>query len=131
MHRLASSSASTQRRLDELLERHSEVFGEDRRRFRHCKGRLHLVDGAKPRFLKARPLPYTLRDKVATELDRLENDGIVTKVDWSEWATPVVSVAKKDGSVRLCGDSKVSLNNQLKVDQYPLPRVDDVFASLA
>ena len=129
MHRLASSTAaSTQRRLNELLERHSVVFGEDRGRF---KGRLHLVDGAKPRFFKARPLPYSLRDKVATELDRLENDGILTKVDWSDRATPVVSFAKKDGSVRLCGDFKVSLNNQLKVDQYPLPRVDDVFASLA
>ena len=131
VHRLASNTASTQRRLDELLKHHSAVFGEDRGRFRHCKGRLHLVDGAKPRFFKARPLPYALREKVATELDRLENDGILTKVDWSEWATPVVSVAKKDGSVRLCGDFKVSLNSQLKIDQYPLPRVDDVFASLA
>ena len=81
VHCLASSTASTQHRRDELLERHSAVFGDDRGRFRHCKGRLHLVDGAKPRFFKARPLPYTLRDKVATELDRLENDGILTKVD--------------------------------------------------
>ena len=121
VHRLASSTASTQHLLDELLERHSAMLGKDRGRFRHCKGQLHLVDGAKPRFFKARPLPCTLRDKVATELDRLENDGILTKVDWSEWATPVVSFAKKDGSVRLCGDFKVSLNNQLKVDQYPLP----------
>ena len=80
---------------------------------------------AKPRFFKARPLPYTFQDKVATKLDPLENDGILTKVDWSEWATPVVSVSKNDGSVRLCGD------NQMKVDQYPLPRVDDDFASLA
>ena len=68
-----------------------------------------------------RPLLYAPRDKVATDLDRLENDDILTKVDWREWATPVVSVAKKDGSVSLCGDFKVSLNQQLKVDQYPLP----------
>ena len=72
-----------------------------------------------------------IRDKVTTELDRLENDGNLTKVNCSEWATPVDSVAKKDGSIRLCGDFKVSLSNQLKVDQCPLPRVDDVFASLA
>ena len=131
VHRLTSNTASTQRRLDELLQHHSAVFGEDRGRFHHCKRRLHLVDGAKPWFFKARPLPYSLREKVARELDRLENDGILTKVDWSEWATPVVSVVQKDGSVRLCPDFKVSLNNQLNVDQYPLPKVDDVFASLA
>ena len=88
--RMDWSSPSTERRLDEMLERHSAVFGEDRGCFRPCKGRLHLVDGAKPRFFKARPLPSTLQDKVATELDRLENDGVLTKVDWSEWTTPVV-----------------------------------------
>ena len=105
--------------------------GSDRGRFRQTRGHLHLAEDAKPRFCKARPLPYAIRDKVAAELDRLENDSILTKIDWSEWATPIVSVPKKDGSVRLCGDFKVTLNNQLKVDQYPLPRVDDVFASLA
>ena len=139
IHRLAQAqpfpsgqlSPSTQRRLNKLLERHAVVFGEDRGHLRHTKGHLHLVEGATPRFCKARPLPYALRDKVATELDRLEHDGILTKVSWSEWATPVVSVPKKDGSVRICGDFKVSLNKQLRVDQYPLPRVDDVFASLA
>ena len=27
-------------------------------------------------------------------------------MEWSEWATPIVPVPKKDGSVRLCGDYK-------------------------
>ena len=110
------------RSFNKLLERHAVVFGEDRGHLRHTKDHLHLVEGATPRFCKARPLPYALRDKVATELDRLEHDGILTKVSWSEWATPVVSVPKKDGSVRICGDFKVSLNKQLRVDQYLLPR---------
>jgi hypothetical protein len=63
-------------------------------------------------------------------LTKLQNDGILTKVDWSEWATPVVPVIKKNGNVRLCGNFKQTINPVLHVQQYPLPRIDDIFASL-
>lgn len=53
------------------------------------------------------------------------------KVDHSDWASPVVVVPKKDGRLRLCVDYKVSVNKFLQVDQYPLPRPDDLFATLA
>ncbi|CAG2213160.1 unnamed protein product [Mytilus edulis] len=81
--------------------------------------------------MKARPIPYALRPKVEQELDRLEEEGIITKVPTSEWATPIVPVVKKSGGVRICGDFKVTINQQLQVDQYPLPRIDDIFASLS
>ena len=55
-------------------------------------------------FLTARPMPFPLKLKVGVELRRLQNEGSLTKVEWSEWATPIVPVLKKDGSVRLCGD---------------------------
>ncbi len=61
----------------------------------------------------------------------MEAEGILSKVDWSPWATPVVPVAKKDGTVRLCGDFKVSVNPVLQAEQYPLPRIEDIFATLS
>jgi hypothetical protein len=37
---------------------------------------------------------------------------------------------KPSGAVRICGDFKVTVNPQIKVDQYPLPRPEELFASL-
>ncbi|XP_064469840.1 uncharacterized protein K02A2.6-like [Ornithodoros turicata] len=57
--------------------------------------------------------------------------GVLTPVTHSEWATPIVPVMKKEGTVRICGDFKVTLNQVCDVEQYPLPEIEDMFASLS
>ena len=42
-----------------------------------------------------------------------------------------MAVPKKDGKFRICGDYIVRVNQALDVDQYPLPKPDDLFATLA
>ena len=47
----------------------------------------------------------------------------------SPWASPIVLVPKKDGSLRLCVDFR-RLNALTKKDVYPLPRVEDILDTL-
>ena len=94
-----------------------------------------MKDNAVPKFVNVflldRVVPLAKKDKIDTVLDNLEQEGIVTKVNHSEWAAPIVTPLKKDGSVRVCGDFKVTVNPQLEIEQYPLPRIDEIFANLA
>ena len=56
--------------------------------------------------------------------------GVITPVQHSEWAAPIVPIMKRDSSIRLCGDYKVTVNRVLTPDYYPLPLIKDIFAAL-
>ncbi|XP_061177726.1 uncharacterized protein K02A2.6-like [Saccostrea echinata] len=129
--KLQQTTQKTDTMLKKILDRHQAVFGSEIGRLEGIRGTLYLEDNAQPKFCKARPVPYSLKPKVEEELKRLEKEGIIKSVTHSKWASPVVPVVKKNGQVRLCGDYKVTINPVMKVDQYPLPRIQDIFASLA
>ena len=53
------------------------------------------------------------------------------KIDHSDWASPIVAVMKPNGKYQICGDFKVTVNQALMVNQYPLPNAEDLFTTLA
>ena len=62
---------------------------------------------------------------------RLQHEGIIKPVQFAKWAAPVVPILKPDGSVRLCGDFKQTINRYSQLDKYPIPRIEDLYAKLA
>jgi len=68
--------------------------------------------------------PVVRREKVSEMIDTMEKQGVV-QPSASPWASPVVLVPKKDGSLRFCVDYR-RLNSVTRKDVYPLPRVDDI-----
>ena len=90
---------------------------------------LEVKENVTPIFCKSRSVPVRLRDLVKKELQQLEHEGIITKVFTSEWASPTVCVLKSDNkSVRICGDYSATINKNLKLNQCPLPSVDEVIS---
>ena len=64
-------------------------------------------------------------------LFRMQEQAIISPVPFSNWAVPVVAVVKADGSVIVCGDYKLTVNQANQLDKYPLLDIDDPFFKLA
>ena len=86
------------------------------------------TNDAKPVKLPPYRLPYAYREQVRKELDEMLDSGIIEK-STSEWASPIVLVKKKDGTLRMCVDYR-RLNSVSQVDAYPMPRIDDLIDGL-
>ena len=117
--------------VENILVKYEALFEKGYGHIKLYKASIQVREGAQPQFLKARPVPYALKEKVEQELQRLEDEGIIYKVSQSDWAAPVVLVPKKDGSLRMCGDYKMTVKQCADVDQYPLPNTENFFATLA
>ena len=76
-----------------------------------------------------RRLPFSLRSRTNELVQEMLNQGVI-KPSKSPWASPVVLVEKKDGTVRFCVDYR-RLNAVTKMEVFPLPRIDDSLDMLA
>ena len=96
------------------------------------KAKILVEERATPHFCKAQTVPYTLKDLVDKELDRLVAEDTLEPVQFLDWASPIVPVLKADKlSVRVCGDFKQTINPVSRLDRYPIPKIKDLFTKVA
>ena len=119
-------------KLSDLLDHHSALFQTGLGTLKDYKAIIYVDPQAKPKFCKARQVPYSMKSKVEEELECLEKEGIIEPMQYAEWAAPTVPVLKADGkSLRICSDFKVTVNKASKLDRDPIPKIEDLFATLA
>ncbi|XP_062703656.1 uncharacterized protein K02A2.6-like [Aedes albopictus] len=105
--------------VNEIKQTFSNVFIKDfTQPIRGYEAELVLKSDV-PIFKKAYTVPYRLRDKVLDYLNKLEEQNVITPVQTSEWASPVVIVTKKNNDIRLVIDCKVSINKVIIPNTYP------------
>ena len=119
-----------QEQLGALLEEYNEVFSlgkEDRGETDLIE--LHIDTGdTVPRKYPVRRVPFAVRNEIARNLQEMQNANVIQPSN-SPWASPVVLVRKKDGTLRFCVDYR-GLNSVTRLDQFPLPRIDDLLDQL-
>ncbi|XP_055585498.1 uncharacterized protein K02A2.6-like [Uranotaenia lowii] len=93
--------------IKQMMVQHKQLFSGSLGHFNRSK--VHL-------YLKPNPKP---------------NLGIISPIEFSEWAAPIVVVKKPDGRVRICADYSTGLNDALEANHYPLPVPEEIFAQLA
>ncbi len=123
-------SESWKEELASLILSYHDVFSRDRLDCGEAKDfvhRIHLCD-ERPFRLPYRRIPPAHYQKLREVLSEMEEKGIISK-SVSEYASPLVMVWKKDGSLRLCTDFRW-LNAKTIKDAHPLPHQADCLAAL-
>ena len=78
--------------------------------------------------MKARSVPW---EKVEAELEQMVATSVIKPVCFSERASPIVPVLKRNGQVWICGDFKQTVKSVLKIDKYPIPNIDDLYSKVS
>lgn len=127
----ADMSAEDIERLNRLLHKLEEVFsvGEwDLRRTDLITHHINMQDDH-PIKQRHRCIPHAMYNEVRQYLKEMLNAGLISE-SFSPWASPLVLVRKKDGSLRLCIDFGL-VNKKTIRDSYYLPRIDESMNALA
>jgi transposase InsO family protein len=95
-------TAQQQKQLDALLAKHADIFGDKPGRTHLICHKIKLKDN-EPVTQRAYRIPDSLKRNLEEEINQLLAQGLIEESD-SAYASPVVYVRKKDGSLRLCVD---------------------------
>ena len=127
----ADLSEDEQRKFLNLVYKYADIFagsGGDLGRtskLKHC-----INTGTAPPIRQpVRRISPQRRDEVRQLIDDMLGKGVIER-STSPWASPIVLVRKKDGSIRFCVDYR-KVNDVTRKDAYPLPRIDTTLDTLS
>uniref|UniRef100_A0A8P4KLL6 Gypsy retrotransposon integrase-like protein 1 n=1 Tax=Dicentrarchus labrax TaxID=13489 RepID=A0A8P4KLL6_DICLA len=128
---LSPLSVEEQGPVKSLLQQYSSVFSIDDTDLGCTNLISHdipLVDDT-PVRQRHRRIPPSEYEVVKEHINRLLSSQIIRESS-SPYASPIVLVRKKDGSMRMCVDYR-QLNSKTRRDAFPLPRIEESLDALS
>jgi hypothetical protein len=111
-----------------MLAKHRSMWSGRLGQVQSTNHRIDLIHGKKPVHCQPYRAGPRSRAVESAEIQRMLKAEVIDPAT-SEWASPIVLVAKPDGSTRFCVDYR-KLNAITVRDSYPLPRMDECIDSL-
>ena len=118
--------------VENFLRRHQNLFASsnfDLGRTAVVKHKINTGPNEKPIKQGVRRIPLHLSQEVDKQVNEMLEKDVIEPSN-SPWASPVVLVRKKDGTMRFCIDYR-RLNEVTVKDAYPLPNIDEAFDHLS
>ena len=118
-----------QQQLNELFKEYIDVFSQGDEDLGNTPLLKHGIETHGPPLRQPyrRQNPAVRREEM-TQVQQMLSSNVIRPSN-SPWASPVVMVRKKDGSLRFCVDFR-QLNAATVKDAHPLPRIDDLLDAL-
>ena len=118
-----------QQQLNELFKEYQDVFSQGEDDLGNTPLLEHAIETHGPPLRQPyrRQNPAVRREEM-TQVQQMLSSNVIRPSN-SPWASPVVMVRKKDGSLRFCVDFR-QLNAATVKDAHPLPRIDDLLDAL-
>ena len=99
-------------------------------KIKDVKIKLHIDNNIQPVTQRHRRIPFHIRKDVEAELNRLEKLQVIERIEGpTPWISPIVTVPKKSGGVRICVDMREA-NKAIKREKHPMPTIDDLISDL-
>ena len=117
-------------KLKEVLAESTDIFAVDDLELRCTSLVQHSIDTGDQLPVKQQPYrtPVVYREKIEKMVNDMQEQGVV-KPSNSPWASPIVLVPTKDGSLRFRVDFR-HMSSITTKDIYPLPHVEDILDTL-
>jgi hypothetical protein len=114
-----------------VLDQFAHVFAQSKQDLGVTEAATFRIDTGAAKPVKTAPYRYNplVQRQIDEEIDNLQRMGIIEPCS-SPWASPVLAVAKPDGSIRMCVDLR-KVNQVTVADGHPQPTMEDVLDTLA